>query len=79
MVYVTGPPPVSVGGSQVSDPERNPAVATTFLGGRGFVLGTTGAEGAEVDVRPTEFLTVTVKVYGIPLVSSVIRADNAPG
>jgi hypothetical protein len=74
-----GPPPLSIGPNQVNVAERNPGVADISVGGCGLVRGITDAEGAEVDDRPTEFLTVTVNVYGVPFDKSVINCASAPG
>ncbi len=42
--------------------------AATSTGGSGRVRGVTGADGSEGTLVPLEFVAVTVKVYGVPLV-----------
>ena len=74
-----GPPPLSIGAFHDTNAERKPGVADTSVGGSGLVRGITGAEGAEVDVRPIEFVTVTVNVYAVPFDRFDMRRDRAPG
>jgi hypothetical protein len=47
-----------------------PAVAVPIVGAPGAVYGVTALEGAEV-TGPTLLVAVTVKVYGVPLVSPI--------
>jgi hypothetical protein len=56
-----------------------PAVAVPMVGAPGTVAGVTLLEAAEAAPVPTPLVAVTVKVYGVPLLSPLtVRGLPAP-
>jgi hypothetical protein len=62
--------PFDAGAVKVTVARALPGDALTPVGAPGTVYGVTALEGAEV-AGPPELVAVTVKVYGVPLVSPV--------
>ncbi len=48
------------------------------MGAPGTVAGVTAAEGSDAAPVATAFVAVTVKVYGVPLVSDETVHDSGP-
>jgi len=77
---VIGLPP-SAGADQLTVAVAFPGDALTDVGAPGTVggaPGVTGLEGADGRPVPTEFVAVTVKVYGVPLVRGETVHVRAP-
>ena len=55
-----------------------PRMALTEVGASGTVAGVTEFDAADAVLVPTEFVAVTVKVYGVPLLKPVIVIGEAP-
>ena len=55
-----------------------PTDAATLVGASGTVAGVTEFDAADAVLVPTEFVAVTVKVYGVPLLKPVIVIGEAP-
>ena len=55
-----------------------PRMALTEVGASGTVAGVTEFDAVDAVLVPTEFVAVTVKVYGVPLLKPVIVIGEAP-
>jgi hypothetical protein len=64
-------PPFAAGAVNVTAAWAFPAVAVPILGAPGTPAGVTLFDGADAGPVPTALAAVTVKVYGVPLVSPV--------
>jgi hypothetical protein len=74
-----GKPPLEAGGENATIARPSRGLAATFVGAPGTLAGVTLFEGADVGPIPAAFVAVTVKVYGVPLVSPVtVRGDVGP-
>ena len=73
-------PPVTVAAPIVTVAEvADAADALTVAGAPGTVAGVTGAECGEAAEDPSALLATTEYVYGVPLVSPLIRHDVTGG
>ena len=75
---VTSAPPEFEGAAHVIVAVREPAEATTDVGGLGIVRGVTTALSALATESPAAFEAVTVTVYDVPLARSLIVQASGP-
>ena len=63
---VISEPPFEAGAVQETVADALPATAETAVGAPATVIGVIGAEGEELEERPTPFAAATVNVNGVP-------------
>ena len=69
-------PPLAAGAVQLTVADALPRLAVTPVGASGTATGVTAFDDADAGPVPALLVAVTVKVYGVPLVSPVTVAES---